>query len=47
MAEEQPDVDYYRHKLIELREQLLEENEAGEDAAKTVELDQSKVGRLS
>lgn len=47
MAEEQRDADYYRDKLTELKRKLIEENKAGEDATKTVELDQSKVGRLS
>jgi DnaK suppressor protein len=47
MGGEEIDIDYYRDKLTDLRQQLLKEDRAGEEATKTVELDQSKVGRLS
>ncbi|NIP39016.1 MAG: TraR/DksA family transcriptional regulator [Candidatus Dadabacteria bacterium] len=47
MTEEQLDVDYYRAKLTELKKQLIKEEQAGEESTRTVELDQSKVGRLS
>jgi len=47
MAEKQQDLGYYKSKLIDLKEQLIKEGQAGEDSVKTVELDQSKVGRLS
>ena len=38
---------YFQQKLLGLRSALLEIEEAGNEAADTVELDQSKVGRLS
>lgn len=47
MAEKQLDLEYYKNKLIDSKEQLIKEEQAGEDSIKTVELDQSKVGRLS
>mgnify|MGYP001813474103 FL=1 len=37
----------YRQRLIELREELEGVAETGDASAATVELDQSKVGRLS
>ena len=39
--------DYFRDKLISLRNELLEIEQTGNEAAQTVELDQSRVGRLS
>ena len=47
MSEQQIDINYYRDKLTDLRQQLLKENQTGKEATKTVELDQSRVGRLS
>lgn len=47
MSEEQIDINYYRDKLTDLRQGLVKENQTGKEATKTVELDQSKVGRLS
>ena len=47
MSEEEIDVNYYRNKLTDLRQQLIKEDHAGKEATKTVELDQSSVGRLS
>ena len=41
------DKEYFREKLIKLREELQKIEESGNDAAKIVELDQSSVGRLS
>ena len=41
------DKEYFREKLVKLREELQQIAESGDEAAKTVELDQSKVGRLS
>lgn len=41
------DVEFYRDRLIELKNKLIDEDKAGEEATKTVELDQSKIGRLS
>ena len=37
----------YRKALIELRQTLLKAQETGEEAEQTVELDQTRVGRLS
>ena len=42
-----PDLDLIKEKLLARREALLAGAESGEDATKTVELDQSRVGRLS
>ena len=38
---------HFKEKLLTLRDKLLEVEESGNEAAGTVELDQSKVGRLS
>ena len=37
----------FREKLLEQKTALLDLKETGQDAARTVELDQSRVGRLS
>jgi len=47
MSDAEPDCEYFRRKLFELQEQLTDLEEAGTAAAQTVELDQSRVGRLS
>jgi len=39
--------EHFRNKLLKLREELHRIEESGNDAAKTVELDQTCVGRLS
>ncbi len=41
------DTEYFREKLIRLRDELQEIEQTGNEAAQTVELDQSRVGRLS
>ena len=41
------DKEHFRKKLLKLREELQQIEETGNEAAKTVELDQSSVGRLS
>ena len=41
------DLDDYRRRLIALRDELESIAEAGNEAASTVELDQTRVGRLS
>lgn len=41
------DIGRYRRKLITLRDELREVADTGREAAGTVELDQSRVGRLS
>lgn len=38
---------YFREKLRELRKEIMEIEQTGNKAARTVELDQSRVGRLS
>ena len=40
-------IDDYRTMLIQRRQQLEAESSEGQDGASTVELDQSRVGRLS
>lgn len=47
MTEQKLDLDYFRQKLLRIRDELSAVAEAGEKAAEIVELDQSKVGRLS
>ena len=47
MSNERPDPDYFRPLLIELREQLMALEATGAEAARTVDLDQTRVGRLS
>lgn len=37
----------FKQQLIELRDELLRTEQAGSEGVKTVELDQSRVGRLS
>jgi DnaK suppressor protein len=44
---EQHQLDSFRETLVVLREELEQLNRAGSEAAGTVVLDQSKVGRLS
>jgi DnaK suppressor protein len=41
------DIEYFREKLLRLRDELQEIEQTGSEAAQTVELDQSRVGRLS
>jgi DnaK suppressor protein len=38
---------YFREKLLELRKELMQIEQTGNEAARTVELDQSRFGRLS
>lgn len=40
-------VEHYRKLLLELKRSLLEAQETGSEAERTVELDQTRVGRLS
>ena len=40
-------IEYFREKLLGLRDELLEIERTGKEAAQIVELDQSRVGRLS
>ncbi|MGI9343259.1 MAG: TraR/DksA family transcriptional regulator [Gammaproteobacteria bacterium] len=41
------DLKRYRQRLLELRQSLREVQDTGDDAAATVELDQTRQGRLS
>ena len=41
------DIEGYRRKLVALREELVAERQEGDAGSRTVELDQSRVGRLS
>ena len=41
------DLAQYQRRLIQLRDELSEVQQSGEQAAQTVELDQSRVGRVS
>lgn len=47
MPDATPDYDYFREQLLERRRQLLDVAETGAASAATVELDQTRVGRLS
>ena len=44
---DEPDIDFFRAKLLEARQALEDTQEAREDATATVKLDQTAVGRLS
>ena len=41
------DFEHFRERLLTLQQQLLDLEETGIEAGKTVELDQARVGRLS
>jgi len=41
------DVEYFREKLITLRDEIIKIEGTGDEAAQTVELDQTKIGRVS
>jgi DnaK suppressor protein len=47
MSEPELDPEYFKKKLIELREELEALQSTGAEAAQIVELDQARVGRLS
>ena len=44
---QKPDLAHYHSLLLKRRDELLDTVEQGDEAAGTVELDQTKVGRLS
>ena len=44
---EQDQLDAFRQKLLSLRDEIEQLNNTSREAAGTVALDQSKVGRLS
>jgi len=41
------DIEHFKQRLLERRDELVAMTESGEQGAATVELDQSRVGRLS
>lgn len=43
----QEELDHFRQRLLDLREDLLSTSEARDEASGTVHLDQQSVGRLS
>ncbi len=47
MSPENIDIAYFKTKLLTLRDEIEQVEEIGDEAAETVELDQSTVGRLS
>ncbi len=47
MSDDRIDPDHYRRQLLALRRELVEERREGDAASRTVELDQSRFGRLS
>jgi DnaK suppressor protein len=47
MSDATPDPEFFRQRLLELRAELSALTAIGDEAAQTVELDQTKVGRLS
>ena len=40
-------MDSYKKQLLHLQKELIDSEKAGQEGARTVELDQSRVGRLS
>jgi len=47
VAEEKPDLEQYRQRLLELQKTLTELRATEDDATAAVELDQTRQGRLS
>lgn len=47
MGHENLNLEHYKQLLLELRQRLLSVESMGNQAAETVELDQTRVGRLS
>ncbi len=47
MGQKSFDIEHFKEKLAQLRENLLAVEKSGKEAAKPVELDQSRVGRIS
>lgn len=47
MTDNELDLEHYRNSLLELQAKLTDITETGNDAAATVELDQTRQGRLS
>ena len=47
MSDDPLDVDHFKQKLLHLHDSLTQVEQSGNEAAQTVESDQSTVGRLS
>ncbi len=47
MSNSSQDLSLIKEKLLHLREELLQVEQSGNEAAQTVELDQSAIGRVS
>ena len=47
MQQNRMDTEYYRQKLVSLQAALQQVDESSKEASSTVELDQTRVGRLS
>ena len=47
MSDFQKDEEYFKKKLLKLREELIHQSQSTEESTKAVELDQSRMGRLS
>ena len=47
VVSDEPDLEHWRTRLLALREELASAAETGDAAAAPVELDQTRVGRLS
>jgi len=43
----EPEIEHFRQRLLQLQLELRSQREAGVDATRVVELDQTRVGRLS
>lgn len=41
------DTEYFRNKMLNILKEIESEDQAGEEGTRTVELDQSRMGRLS
>ena len=47
MTQQNPDLDHFRTTLLNLKTELQAASSSGQEAAKTVELDQTTIGRVS
>jgi len=47
MPQSRLDLDHFRRELTALRDRLIDDSRAGDEAAEVVEADQSRMGRLS
>lgn len=47
MSDSIHDIEYFRNKMLDILNELKQQDLAGEEGTKTVELDQSRMGRLS